>query len=75
MFTSQLAGIFYYFFSSNTSKITSESLALVARVTQHCSYRTLQDPIKLEKCGWGKKKKKHMRQRHEPLLHRGTEKS
>lgn len=45
----------WFFFFLNTSKITSESLALVARVTKHCSYRTLQDPIKLEKYGWEKK--------------------
>lgn len=44
-----------WFFFFNTSKITSESLALVARVTKHCSYRTLQDPIKSEKYGWERK--------------------
>lgn len=44
-----------WLFFLNTSKITSESLALVARVTKHCSYCTLQDPIKSEKYGWEKK--------------------
>lgn len=44
-----------FFIFSNTRKITSESLALVARATKHCSYRTLQDPIKLQKYGWEKK--------------------
>lgn len=45
----------WFFFFLNTSKITSESLVVVARVTKHCSYCTLQDPIKLEKYGWEKK--------------------
>lgn len=35
----------------NRSKITSESLALVARVTKHCSYC----PINQEKYGWENK--------------------
>lgn len=43
----------------NRSKITSESLALVARVTKHCSYCPRQDPINREKYGWGKQARRH----------------
>lgn len=43
----------------NRSKITSESLALVARVTKHCSYCPRQDPINREKYGWGKQARRN----------------
>lgn len=46
-------------FFFNRSKITSESLALVARVTKHCSYCPRQDPINQEKYGWGKRARRH----------------
>lgn len=45
--------IFFFF---NARKITSESLALVARATKHCSYRTLQDPTSVGEIWMGKKK-------------------